>query len=103
LSGQGLNDRQIDLIARARRKRQYYYASADGNRLFEIGLGKVGLALVGSSSPEDHKKADELLEAYGESAFLPAFLRAKGLDWAADLVDPQGTTRNPPQRAEAAE
>lgn len=102
-TGQGLNDRQIDLIARARRKRQYYYASADGNRLFEIGLGKVGLALVGSSGPEDHKLADDLLDTYGESDFLPAFLRAKGLDWAADMVDPQGITRNPPQQAEAAE
>ena len=90
---QGLNDRQIDLIATARRKRQYYYASADGNRLFELGLGELGLALVGSSSTEDHVLADRVLASFGEDLFLPAFLRAKGIDWAADMVDPQGITR----------
>jgi type IV secretion system protein VirB4 len=95
-AGQGLNDRQIDLIAGARRKRQYYYASADGNRMFELGLGELGLALVGSSSTEDHKMADEVLASFGDGLFLPAFLRAKGLDWAADMVDPQGVTRSRP-------
>lgn len=93
-TGQGLNNRQIDMIARARRKRQYYYASKLGNRLFEIGLGELGLALVGSSSTEDHKLADEILETHGSSEFLPAFLRAKGLDWAAEMIgaDIRGTT-----------
>ena len=42
----GLNDRQIDLIARAFPKRDYYYQSQRGNRLFELGLGQVGLALL---------------------------------------------------------
>jgi type IV secretion system protein VirB4 len=92
-TAQGLNDRQIDLIAHARRKRQYYYASADGNRMFELGLGEVGLALAGSSSTEDHKLADELLTVCDDETFLPAWLRIKGLDWAADMVDPTGTTR----------
>ena len=92
-TAQGLNDRQIDLIAHARRKRQYYYASADGNRMFELGLGEVGLALAGSSSTEDHKLADQLLTVCDDETFLPAWLRIKGLDWAADMVDPTGTTR----------
>jgi type IV secretory pathway VirB4 component len=100
---QGLNDRQVDLIARARRKRQYYYNSDNGNRMFELGLGELGLALVGSSSPEDHSIADALLSVCDEDTFLPAFLRAKGLDWAADIIDPHGVTRDVLQPAEAAE
>ena len=92
-TNQGLNDRQIVLISHARRKRQYYYASADGNRMFELGLGEVGVALVGSSSTEDHKIADELLTLCDENTFLPAFLRTKGVDWAADLIDSKGLTR----------
>jgi type IV secretory pathway VirB4 component len=87
-TGQGLNERQVGLIARAVRKRQYYYASSAGNRLFELGLGEAGLALVGSSSPEDHRLADALEAACDGTAFLPTFLREKGLDWAADIVDP---------------
>ena len=35
----GLNDRQIEIIARATPKRDYYCQSRRGNRLFELGLG----------------------------------------------------------------
>jgi len=40
----GLNDRQIEIIARATPKRDYYCQSRRGNRLFELGLGDVALA-----------------------------------------------------------
>jgi type IV secretory pathway VirB4 component len=40
----GLNDRQIEIVARATPKRDYYCQSARGNRLFELGLGEVALA-----------------------------------------------------------
>jgi type IV secretion system protein VirB4 len=42
----GLNDRQIGIIAQATPKRDYYVQSARGNRLFELGLGEVALALL---------------------------------------------------------
>ena len=35
----GLNDRQIEILARATPKRDYYCQSRRGNRLFELGLG----------------------------------------------------------------
>jgi type IV secretion system protein VirB4 len=41
----GLNDRQIEIIARATPKRDYYCQSRRGNRLFELGLGEVALRL----------------------------------------------------------
>jgi ABC-type uncharacterized transport system YnjBCD ATPase subunit len=36
----GLNERQIELIARATPKRDYYLQSRRGNRLFDLGLGR---------------------------------------------------------------
>ena len=85
----GLNERQIMLIARATPKRQYYLQSARGNRLFELGLGPVALALCGSSDPEAHKRIDAAIES---GAFLPDFLRRAGLEWAEPLVSDFATS-----------
>ncbi len=82
----GLNDRQIELISRATPKRHYYLQSARGNRLFELGLGPVALALCGTSGPEATARVDALLAEHGGAGFAGAFLREAGLEWAADLV-----------------
>ncbi|MDE8652480.1 conjugal transfer protein TrbE [Novosphingobium album (ex Liu et al. 2023)] len=82
----GLNDRQIELIARATPKRHYYLQSARGNRLFELGLGPVALALCGSSDPAAQARIDAILAERGHEHFAEAFLRDAGLDWAADLA-----------------
>ncbi len=83
--GFGLNARQISMIATASPKRHYYFQSAIGNRLFELGLGPVALALCGASSPADQKLIDKVMaETPGE--FAASFLAAKGLPWAADLL-----------------
>jgi type IV secretion system protein VirB4 len=82
----GLNDRQIELIARATPKRHYYLQSARGNRLFELGLGPVALALCGSSDPTAQARIDAVLAGHGRDAFPPAFLRDADLNWAADLA-----------------
>ncbi|AMK18916.1 conjugal transfer protein TrbE [Sphingobium sp. MI1205] len=82
----GLNDRQIELIARATPKRHYYLQSARGNRLFELGLGPVALALCGSSDPAAQKRIDAILASQGRDGFTQAFLRDAGLDWAAALA-----------------
>ena len=37
----GLNDRQIEILARATPKRDYYCQSRRGNRLFELGLERI--------------------------------------------------------------
>ena len=80
----GLNDRQIELIARATPKRHYYLQSRRGNRIFELALGPVALALCGASSPADQQRIDRILAGCGD--FAPAFLADAGLDWAADLL-----------------
>jgi type IV secretion/conjugal transfer VirB4 family ATPase len=82
----GLNDRQIEILARATPKRDYYCQSRRGNRLFDLGLGEVALAFTAASSRTDQRLIAELLEAHGRAGFAPAWLRARGLDWAADLL-----------------
>jgi len=74
----GLNDRQIDIIATALPKNEYYCQSDIGNRKFELGLGPVSVALLGAGSPEDHRVTNELssLEA---NSFTRAFLKTNNV------------------------
>ena len=82
----GLNDRQIELISRATPKRDYYLQSARGNRLFELGLGPVTLALCGASDPVMQARIDALIAEGGIEDFPARFLRSADLAWAADLL-----------------
>jgi len=87
--GVGLNRRQIDIVAEAVPKRDYYYQSRLGNRLFDLDLGPVTLAFAGASTPQDQRAIDEVRDAVSglalSSDFAAAWLRHRGLDWAADL------------------
>jgi type IV secretory pathway VirB4 component len=74
----GLNAQQIRIIAGATPKREYYYQSSSGNRLFELGLGPLMLAAVGSSSPGDQQLMSAVMAKFGEAGFPAAFYAAKG-------------------------
>ncbi len=82
----GLNDRQIEILARATPKRDYYCQSRRGNRLFELGLSEVGLALCAASSKSDQAAIERVHAEHGADGFLAAWLRHRGVDWAADLI-----------------
>ncbi|VIO72445.1 Type IV secretion system protein virB4 [Bradyrhizobium ivorense] len=82
----GLNDRQIEILARAMPKRDYYCQSRRGNRLFELGLADVALALCAASSKTDQAAIDRIVAEHGREGFLAAWLRHRGVDWAADLI-----------------
>lgn len=82
----GLNERQVELIAYATPKRHYYLQSRRGNRLFELGLGPVALALCGASDPASQTLIDQVLAEHGAAGFAAGFLDARGLDWAARLL-----------------
>ena len=82
----GLNDRQIEILARATPKRDYYCQSRRGNRLFELGLSEVGLALCAASSKSDQALIADLLAEHGREGFLAAWLSARDAGWAADLI-----------------
>lgn len=82
----GLNDRQIEIVARATPKRDYYCQSRRGNRLFELGLGHIALTLCASSDKAAHALIDALMKDGAKPYFLEAWLEANGLRWAADLI-----------------
>jgi type IV secretion/conjugal transfer VirB4 family ATPase len=84
-AGFGLNARQIEIIARATPKRDYYGQSPAGDRLFDLGLGEVALAFAAASSKSDQAEIDAVL-ATAQDDFAAAWLRARGLAWAADLL-----------------
>jgi type IV secretion system protein VirB4 len=96
---EGLNDKQINNIAHAKDKREYYYESAAGDRMFELGLGDLGVALAGSSDTRDHRIMDAILAQFGQEKFAPAFLVAKGLGWAADNMIEEGSSERYPDAA----
>jgi type IV secretion system protein VirB4 len=82
----GLNPRQIELIARATPKRDYYAQTARGNRLFELDLGPLALAICGASTPADQLLIDALLVQGGHEHFAQAFLAAKGFAEEARMI-----------------
>ncbi|WP_173513688.1 conjugal transfer protein TrbE [Sinorhizobium psoraleae] len=82
----GLNDRQIEILARATPKRDYYCQSRRGNRLFELGLSEVALALCAASGKTDQTAIESILAKYGRHGFLDAWLRHRRVAWAADLI-----------------
>lgn len=84
--GFGLNDRQIEIVAQATPKRDYYYQSRLGNRLFDLDLRPVALAFAASASSAEQREIDRILQASSAAAFAPVWLRQRGLDWAADLL-----------------
>jgi type IV secretion/conjugal transfer VirB4 family ATPase len=75
----GLNTKQIDIIATAIPKRQYYVVSEAGRRLYEAALGPLALAFAGSTDKKSIAKIKELEAAYGDG-WIHEWLAAKGLN-----------------------
>jgi type IV secretion system protein VirB4 len=82
----GLNPRQIELIARATPKRDYYAQTARGNRMFELDLGPLALAICAASTPQDQRLIDALSVSNGPEHFPQAFLAAKGFAEEARMI-----------------
>ena len=83
----GLNARQTQIIAQATPKRDYYFQSRAGNRLFDLALGPVALSFCGVSSKDELKALTAIYDRNPDEAFAPAWLTARGLHWAADLIN----------------
>jgi type IV secretion system protein TrbE len=97
----GLNETEIDLIATAQRKRDYYYASPKGRRLFELGLGPVALAFCSASDPAARDLIARLEKQKSSTSFWRRFLRARQLSWVLDALgledpDPQPARQTQP-------
>lgn len=80
-----LNDRQIEIISQALPKREYYYTSPAGNRLFSLALGDIGLAYCAATGDADVKRAETLLERSTED-FNREWLERKSLGWVGEMM-----------------
>jgi type IV secretion system protein TrbE len=74
----GLNDRQIEIIASATPKREYYYASERGRRLYELALGPLTLAFVGVSDKETVAEVQKYEARFG-AGWVDEWLGRRGL------------------------
>ncbi|HHR1366111.1 TPA: conjugal transfer protein TrbE [Legionella pneumophila] len=74
----GLNPRQIDIIATAQPKRDYYYVSEKGQRLYQLALGALALAFVGSTDPDSIARMKQLEQQFGEQ-WVNYWLLEKGI------------------------
>lgn len=75
----GLNPRQIDIIASAQPKRDYYYVSEKGQRLYQLALGPVALAFVGATDPDSIARMKQLEAKYGDG-WVSRWLSEKGIN-----------------------
>lgn len=78
-----LNDAEIMTIANAMPKRDYFYVSPIGRRLFRLNLGDVSLSFVGSSGKADLAAIEELINLHGKKWPIE-WLRKKQLESWAD-------------------
>lgn len=74
----GLNTRQIEILATAEPKRQYYTVSENGRRLYDLALGPLALAFVGASDKESIATIKNLVARYGDN-WPEEWLVIKGL------------------------
>lgn len=75
----GLNDRQIELLTQAEKKRHYYFTSPEGQRLFTLELGPVALSFVAVADKESLKRIRTLHSQLGP-LWPTAWLVERGLN-----------------------
>ena len=75
----GLSEREIEIIGEAQPRRQYYFHSSQGRRLFTLDLGPIALALCAATGYRDVAQARELLKQQTSAQFLDAWLHARSL------------------------
>lgn len=75
----GLNARQIEILATAIPKRQYYYVSENGRRLYDLALGPLALAFVGASDKESVAIIKNLEAKFGDQ-WVNEWLAGRGLN-----------------------
>lgn len=78
----GLNTQQVNIVAGAIQKRQYYLVSEKGSRLFELAIQPIALSFVGVSDRDTVLKIRTLEQQYPET-WQKIWLGRRGVDLAA--------------------
>jgi type IV secretion system protein VirB4 len=74
----GLNPRQIEILATAVPKRDYYTVSEKGRRLFDLALGPLALAFVGVSDKDSVAAIRQLEHKFGDG-WVHEWLKSRNL------------------------
>lgn len=77
----GLTDREIELLSYAVAKRDYFFMSPAGRRLFQLELGPMALAFVAASGKEERMMVRDLKRKFGT-------------DWVQHWLVARGVARN---------
>ena len=85
----GLQDPQIKIIASSVKKREYYFYSEEGQRLFQMGLGDLTLSFVGVSDKDAVAEVKKLEQRHGR-------------DWIRYWLDKRNVNYTPFEREQAA-
>lgn len=80
----GFNERQIEIVATALPKREYYVVSPEGRRLFDMALGPVARSFVGATGKDDLKRIRALHSEHG-AAWPLHWLQQRGIAHADTL------------------
>jgi type IV secretion/conjugal transfer VirB4 family ATPase len=83
----GLNSQQISLLATAQKKREYYFQSSLGNRMFELGLSDIALAFCATADPKSRKMVMKIFKEHGKDGFLEEFMKVKKIEWALEWLE----------------
>lgn len=89
----GLGEREIEIVAESTPKQHYYFRSPRGSRRFDLALGPVALAFLGSvegSTMEETRRRVEALVARHGPSWVEEWLRERGVGEGADGNDPRG-------------
>lgn len=80
----GLNERQIEIISEAVRKKHYYVTARDvGHRLIDLGLKNLELVFYGAgTTPQEREKVKEFKKNYGDN-WVAKWLENRGLNTQA--------------------
>ncbi|HEX4209356.1 MAG TPA: hypothetical protein VHY56_03110, partial [Candidatus Binataceae bacterium] len=70
----GLSESEIDLVANAASRREYFFHSPAGRRLFSLNLGPLALRLCAATGSRDVEAARAPLQFYGAENFCEAWL-----------------------------
>lgn len=82
----GFNERQIEIVATAIPKREYYVASPEGRRLFDMALGPLTLSFVGATGKDDLKRIRSLQSEHGPEWPIH-WLQTRGIHDAEALLE----------------
>lgn len=81
----GFHGRDIAIVSKAKKKKQYYFTCPKGRRLFDFKLGPFGQAVC-ATTDEDEVRAAKKIATENPERFRELFLESKGLHQAAAFI-----------------